>query len=490
MAAPDFIASNLYVETIAQPRAVQRTAVRGFFNSGMMAAEIVADLAACTTGFVVAYAFAGFGITPLFTPALLRIAGPLGVAFGLIVVTLSYRDGAYRKSGGLLQIRETERAIRVPAQALFLLLSIKLLLGTGVSWFQSLAALFAASTFMILEKQVLNSIAIRMQRRQNLRRRTVIYGASEPGRRAVSALLQSPRIDFNPIAVVDDNPARSGGPILELGYRGRATIPVVNRSLTTALLKSYRCDMLLLAAPDLSASELDSALHIAYQAGSDVAVLRTPEFSDQPSGETIDIDGVQFDSSRERAGLWLYSLTKRIMDIVASSLLILLLAPLLALIAILVRLDSPGPALFVQRRVGRNGDFFNIFKFRSMFVDAPRYARSPTTSSDPRITRVGRVLRRLSLDELPQLLNVLVGTMSLVGPRPEMPFIVESYDARQRKRLKAKPGITGLWQLSADRAFPIHQNTEYDLYYIRNRTFSMDAAILIHTLVFALCGGV
>jgi lipopolysaccharide/colanic/teichoic acid biosynthesis glycosyltransferase len=219
-------------------------------------------------------------------------------------------------------------------------------------------------------------------------------------------------------------------------------------------------------------------------------LLRTPEFSDQPPGETIDVDGVQFDSSREQAGLWLYLLTKRIMDIVVSSLLIVLLAPLLALIAILVRLDSSGPALFVQRRVGQNGDFFNIFKFRSMFVDAPRYARSPTTSSDPRITRVGRVLRRLSLDELPQLLNVLVGTMSLVGPRPEMPFIVESYDARQRLRLKAKPGITGLWQLSADRAFPIHQNTEYDLYYIRNRTFSMDAAILIHTLVFALCGGV
>ncbi len=94
------------------------------------------------------------------------------------------------------------------------------------------------------------------------------------------------------------------------------------------------------------------------------------------------------------------------------------------------------------------------------------------------------------MDELPQLFNVLLGNMSLVGPRPEMPFIVEHYSAQQRTRLQVTPGITGLWQLSADRPFPIHENLEYDLYYIRNRTFFMDAAILIHTLFFAIGGGV
>jgi lipopolysaccharide/colanic/teichoic acid biosynthesis glycosyltransferase len=144
----------------------------------------------------------------------------------------------------------------------------------------------------------------------------------------------------------------------------------------------------------------------------------------------------------------------------------------------------------VQKRVGRNGEAFDMYKFRTMVPSAPRYNLSPTRSSDPRITGLGRFLRRTSLDELPQLLNVFLGNMSLVGPRPEMPFIVERYNAQQRRRLQLTPGITGLWQISADRAFPIHENIEYDLYYMKNRTFFMDLAILIHTLLYAGGGGV
>jgi exopolysaccharide biosynthesis polyprenyl glycosylphosphotransferase len=349
--------------------------------------------------------------------------------------------------------------------------------------------LFAIPTLLILEKQLFSLIARGLQWRHKRSLRTVIYGAGELGRRAISNLLQSPRIGLNPVAAVDDL-ASTGSHMLEMGYRGRRSIPVEHRHLTASLLKAYRCEMLLLADSDLSADELAVAARAAHQAGADVALLRDSRPSDEPFGETIDLDGIVFITSRERPGLWLYLMIKRIADILVSSLLIVLLTPLLVLIAILVRVDSPGPAFFAQKRVGRDGELFDIFKFRSMLRSAPRYAKSPTTSSDPRITRVGRVLRRLSLDELPQLFNVLMGTMSLVGPRPEMPFIVNRYDSRQRARLRVKPGITGLWQLSADRAFPIHQNIEYDLYYIRNRTFSMDAAILIHTLIFALCGGI
>ena len=101
---------------------------------------------------------------------------------------------------------------------------------------------------------------------------------------------------------------------------------------------------------------------------------------------------------------------------------------------------------------------------------------------------MGRFLRRTSLDESPQLLNVLRGEMSLVGPRPEMPFIVARYTPAQRQRLLAKPGITGLWQISADRAFEIHENIDYDLYYIRNRSLLLDVVILLHTLIFAIRG--
>jgi len=155
-----------------------------------------------------------------------------------------------------------------------------------------------------------------------------------------------------------------------------------------------------------------------------------------------------------------------------------------------IKLDSRGPVLFVQKRVGRNGELFNIFKFRSMQVSSPMYEASPTEPTDPRITRVGRVLRRAGLDETAQLLNVLLGQMSLVGPRPEMPFLVERHIRQHRPRLQATPGITGLWQLSTDRTSPIHQNTHYDHFYIRNRSCYLDAAILLHTVLYAMRGGV
>jgi lipopolysaccharide/colanic/teichoic acid biosynthesis glycosyltransferase len=168
--------------------------------------------------------------------------------------------------------------------------------------------------------------------------------------------------------------------------------------------------------------------------------------------------------------------------------LLVFLAPPLAVLALAVRIDSEGPVIFRQSRVGKNGRLVDIYKFRSMRADAPKYGFSPTESEDPRITRVGRFLRKTSLDELPQLWNVLKGDMSLVGPRPEMPFIVGQYGSRERQRLCVAPGITGLWQLSADRAFLIHENLQYDLYYIRHRGFFMDIAILLHTAVFAVKG--
>jgi lipopolysaccharide/colanic/teichoic acid biosynthesis glycosyltransferase len=123
-----------------------------------------------------------------------------------------------------------------------------------------------------------------------------------------------------------------------------------------------------------------------------------------------------------------------------------------------------------------------------MYTDASGSDYSPQTQNDPRITRFGRFLRRTSLDELPQLLNVLQGSMSLVGPRPEMPFIVNEYGDKERQRLQVKPGLTGLWQLSGDRAFLIHENIEYDLYYIQHRNLFMDLAVLLHTSIFAMRG--
>ncbi len=174
---------------------------------------------------------------------------------------------------------------------------------------------------------------------------------------------------------------------------------------------------------------------------------------------------------------------KRAIDAVTAALFLILFAPLLLLLAVLVRLDSPGPVLFRQRRVGMGGREFTILKFRSMYVEADPYAVTPTDRADPRITRVGAFLRSTGLDELPQLWNVLVGEMSLVGPRPEMPFITAGYTPLEAKRLQARPGITGLWQVYARSShLPIHHHIEFDLYYIENMSLSLDLMILLDTI--------
>jgi lipopolysaccharide/colanic/teichoic acid biosynthesis glycosyltransferase len=179
---------------------------------------------------------------------------------------------------------------------------------------------------------------------------------------------------------------------------------------------------------------------------------------------------------------------KRGVDCVVAMLLLVVLSPLLALLAVLIKLDSRGPVLFRHSRVGRGGKEFKIWKFRSMRIDAPRYEHSPISSKDTRLTFVGRIIRRISLDEIPQLFNVLKGEMSLVGPRPEMAFIVEQYSLVERRRLSAKPGITGLWQISAWRAAPIHHNPQYDLYYIQHQNILLDLAIMVRTISAVICG--
>ncbi len=181
-----------------------------------------------------------------------------------------------------------------------------------------------------------------------------------------------------------------------------------------------------------------------------------------------------------------HSRGKKLFDTAVSLPLLLLLAPFFLATALLIRLTSRGPAFFRQERVGKDGKVFRIVKFRTMYAHTPAYHRSPCSPRDERITPVGRFLRRTSLDELPQLINVLRGEMSLVGPRPEMPFIVAQYNDLQRERLRVLPGITGLWQISTDRDRPIHDNMAYDIFYIQNRSLLLDAAILIRTVLFAV----
>jgi len=173
--------------------------------------------------------------------------------------------------------------------------------------------------------------------------------------------------------------------------------------------------------------------------------------------------------------------------------------PLLLVIAVAVKLDSPGPALIGQRRVGRGGRTFDMYKFRSMrcvdeqipeYLHALNEATGPMFKMrrDPRITRVGRVIRRVSFDELPQILNVLRGDMTLVGPRPPLPREIPGYDEMQRRRLMVKPGITGLWQVSGRSNLTFEEMLKLDVSYIQKRSLLLDMIILVKTVPCVLGG--
>ena len=173
--------------------------------------------------------------------------------------------------------------------------------------------------------------------------------------------------------------------------------------------------------------------------------------------------------------------------------------PLMGLSALMILLEDGLPVLFRQKRVGENGRLFAMLKFRTMVKNAEQLQSLVETTdeagnlihkskNDPRVTRVGRLLRRLSLDELPQLFNILIGTMSLVGPRPEMPYLVEKYQPWQRKRFAVPPGLTGWWQVNGRSDKPMHLHTEDDLYYIQNYSIWLDLQIIVRTLWVVLVG--
>ncbi len=419
----------------------------------------------------------GMAMRPAMAPAALA---------GVLVVLLNRGDRSYADGGSLLQIRETERALRSSTVALLMLLPLGFLLDGHFSLAAWAASLFLAPLFLVLEKHLLAGAMRRLRRRGRGVERVVVYGAGSAARRVVSALLDSPQLGMRPIAVIEDGVSPQAGWMFALGYRGRGSVPV-RHGQVQRLLESCACDVLVMASENASPTQSAEAAQMAERMGMRVLYLAHSGAEAWQQPELLQADGLLL-TARADSAPGRSALAKRALDLMLASILLVVLAPLMLAIALWVRMDSPGPALFMQKRVGCGGRVFEIIKFRTMGRHAAKYDVSPVSPADRRITRAGRFLRRTSLDELPQLFNVLLGSMSLVGPRPEMPFLVERHAHAHQRRLQVPPGITGLWQLSADREFRIHENVHYDLYYIQNRNLFLDAAILIHTLFFAMRG--
>lgn len=323
--------------------------------------------------------------------------------------------------------------------------------------------------------------------------RALIIGSGEASRGVIRTLLARPDLGYQAIGYLDEG---SEGRNL-----GSGRIPHLGhwRDLPNLLGRYPRVNTVFIALPDRFQHEIPDLLDLARQQGLRAFVV--------PDLLQLSLNRVQFSNM---AGIPMLSAREvrvsRVQQVLGRALDLAIIAigaiPTLVIggiIAIAIKLDSPGPVLFAQERVGRNGRRFRMIKFRSMVVDAEAQradlealneADGPIfkIKDDPRLTRVGRIIRRLSLDELPQLINVLRGEMRLVGPRPPIAGEVEQYEPWHEQRLVVPGGMTGLWQVSGRSDLTFDEQCLLDIYYIENWSIAMDLRIMLQTLPFALFG--
>jgi Undecaprenyl-phosphate glucose phosphotransferase len=252
------------------------------------------------------------------------------------------------------------------------------------------------------------------------------------------------------------------------------------------LIDEHAVDEVIIATPESDDEELVRLVSLAHREGVSIKVF--PDlFEIMTAGVTIDdLGGLPLLSIRDVALRGWKLTVKRAMDIAFSAMFLVVFSPVLLLVALLIKLDSPGPAIYVQERMGLDGRPFLMFKFRSMRADADAKGPGWTIKDDPRRTRLGAVIRRLSVDELPNFINVLLGDMSLVGPRPEQPAFVQQFQRlvpRYMERHHEKAGITGWAQVNGLRGdTSIYERTKYDLWYIENWSVWLDVKIIIRTM--------
>lgn len=371
---------------------------------------------------------------------------------------------------------ETARLFKGWFATLLYLLSLGFLL-KEFDLARSVVLLYGVFTLMgfFLTQKIIRKELIRLEKEGRIQTRVLIVGAGEMGIRALQKLQDHPRVSYEIVGFLDDDPQKQGRRI------GRAVVLGKLADLRR-VVEAFKVEEVVIAIPSMPQEKIWELLLILE--GVEVKVRVVADlFGVLSHNAKVDlIEDVPIYELKGPDTSLAYLFWKRVFDLTLGSLLFLIFLLTFPLIALAIRLDSPGPILFIQERVGEKGRRFRMWKYRTMRKETDPYAVAPGSPDDPRITRVGRFLRRTSLDELPQVINVLKGEMSIVGPRPEMPFIVERYNEWQRKRLEVKPGITGLWQIIGRKDLPLHENLEYDFYYIKNRSLLLDLIILLKTI--------
>jgi exopolysaccharide biosynthesis polyprenyl glycosylphosphotransferase len=307
-------------------------------------------------------------------------------------------------------------------------------------------------------------------------RRVLIVGAGKGGEMVSRHLRNHPHLDYKVIGFLDDDRAKEGLPIDQAKVLGKiAELP--------RLAEKNQIEEVIIALPSISHGRTLDIVSLCEKTKVRFKIV-PDEFEVMAGDARLErVDDLPFIKLLEEPIQGLRAFMKRGTDVLISSLVLLLSLPFTFLITLLIKLDSRGPVLFEQGRVGKDAKIFKIYKFRSMINDAEKHTGPVwAEKNDSRMTRIGRVLRRASLDEIPQFFNVLKGEMSLVGPRPERPYFVKQHQELNGRRLSVRPGVTGLAQINGRYNLSIKEKAKYDLYYIKNQSLSLDLKILLRTL--------
>ena len=438
--------------------------------------HVATDMLLVSVGWLAAYAlryelsdFLGRSINPLewYVRALPIVVLPW--------VATCWWFGIYRSSRMQTRLDELQRLLRGVALGL-------LVISTVSFFFKELefgrTVVLASAGFSLCLQGASRLLFNHLERAARIRGTgdvpALIVGTGVPGIRLLQKLQDHPEIGYDVVGFLDDCDE-----VPEKDVANRPVLGSLDDLRSVAI--EFGVKEVFVALPALGHTRMLSLVLACEDLGITFRVV-TNLFEVLTAGTQIDlVDDLPLVRLGRDGVHALYEPLKRLFDIAGALAALTLAGPLMLWVAFRLRLEGSSP-LFVHERVGRNGRLFRMSKFRTLNTDVGSYEVAPRDRQDPRITPYGKWLRNTSIDELPQLFNVLDGSMSLVGPRPEMPFIVDTYDEWQRRRLTVKPGISGLWQILGRKDLPMHENLQYDFYYIRNRSLIFDASILLRTV--------
>ncbi len=413
---------------------------------------------------------------------------PISLAMTALLLGIYKLSGVYNQPRGASWFEEVYRLITGTATAIVLIVFVIVFFFRPL-FFSRLVFLYAGiliTIFLGISRLAKRIVYLHLRKRGLGVDRLLIVGAGEVGRTVMRNVVAQPSLGYHVVGFVDDDPDKGDTDIGRFKALG-------NTSNIPRLVKDKAIDEVIITLPWMYHRKIVSIISQCER--EQVGVRIVPDMFQMTLShlDTEDLGGIPMigvrDISIGRSQLFF----KRAADLIISLAGLILLFPVFLLLAIIIRLDSPGPVVFRQIRVGKDEQLFPCYKFRSMREGADEEkhqlmerneVNGPTFKmrKDPRITAVGRFLRRSSLDELPQLFNVLLGHMSLVGPRPAIPSEVQRYQPWHRRRLEVSPGMTGLWQVSGRSALTFDEMVLLDLYYIENWSPLLDLQILLRTI--------